>query len=131
LYDWQIRDLSSRLVGCNDPSEAARLHARITETRARFDAVAAQVATHKPIAAAAFVVHLSYPERPTGPMPATARLYITSTLAAVTTEDVCAAVPDAQPGLARRVLDAVRAAVTAKLNADTPPQSVNAVDGTR
>lgn len=44
LYDWQIRDLSGRVANCKDPSEAARLHARITEARAKLDATQALLA---------------------------------------------------------------------------------------
>jgi hypothetical protein len=38
LYDWQIRDLTDRLRGIREPAEAARLHARITDARAKLDA---------------------------------------------------------------------------------------------
>jgi hypothetical protein len=46
LYDWQIRDLTDRLRGIRDPAEAARLHARITDARAKLDATQGTLAKH-------------------------------------------------------------------------------------
>lgn len=122
IYHWQIRDLTRRLVGLNDPGEAARLHARITDARAKLDAAVALLPPANPAGGAAFEVHLSYPD-PQGTMAVQAVL-----------DDVASVgllVADIDPEVVARVLEAARIRVAERLAALGVEPPVNAADGAR
>ena len=118
LYDWQIRDLSQRLAGIRDPSEAAKLHARITEARAKLDAASAAAAkqggdvTQHPQFAAAV------------------GLYVEA--AHATLEDAAGiALDGVPPEHVALVLAAARGRFTARLAALAKGGDVNAADASR
>lgn len=120
LYAWQIGDLTRRLVGCADPGEAARLHARITDARAKLDATQAALAkngsdvTQRPEFAAAVG---QYVEAVNATMEDAAGIGLD--------------VADIPPEVVERVLRAARAKLDGRLAALVAPAIVNAADASR
>jgi hypothetical protein len=118
LYDWQIRDLSGRVAGCKDPSEAARLHARITESRAKLDATSALLAKNgDPTAHPGFAQAVGQ--------------YVEAVHATLEdTTGVGLLVADIPPEHVERVLAAARASLGERLQAIAGGDPVNALDAT-
>lgn len=46
FYAWQVEDLQAVLLDCVEPEEKVKIHARITEVRARMDAILIGTKTH-------------------------------------------------------------------------------------